>query len=405
MRKKTDLSEISINERVASTFAQTRIERIIGRVFSLAALVTTLETFANAVSQTVYVDSTTLFVSIGLLLAAQLSAVYSFWIGSARRWVYLLHGAAYVIAFFIYPLSVKAGVEFPSDFRPWLWWATGTASMAMGMFLTKWWSFGYLAFMPLSWFFLRIQTIGGSGSIGSGILDAAYIVLFSATILTLVGLLKAAARRLDLKNDEAVQLSVRRAEAEATSLERQKLDDLIHDQVLTTLILAANAENAEQQKLAAESAENAVSRINDASTGENELSQEISISAYLEALAATIKRGFPNCPINLTKLADFSIPISVAIAFSEATIQALTNSLQHAGRKATRQVRLKAERNGVKIVIKDDGRGFWLSRIPKDRFGVRNSIFRRMERAGGVANIATAPRKGTTVILRWHNNA
>lgn len=393
------------NEKTESTFARTRIERIVGRVFSLAALTTTLETFANAFSQTSYVDATTLYVSIGLLLAAQLAAVYTFWFGSARKWVYLLHGAAYLIAFFVYPLSVKAGADFPPDFRPWLWWATGTASMAMGMFLPKWWSFAYLVFMPASWFTLRIQVIGGSGSIGNGLIDAAYIVLFSATILTLVGLLRAAALRVDRKNDEAVELSVQRAETEATELERQKLDDLVHDQVLTTLLLAAKADDSEQERLAAQSAENAVAKIQEASTSGTELRQEISVTAYLDALEATIKRGFPDCPINLSKAEEFVIPINVAISFSEATIQALTNSLQHAGKKVSRQVRLKADRHGVKIVIKDDGRGFWLSKIPKDRHGVRNSIYRRMERVGGVAHIATAPRKGTTVILRWSQNA
>lgn len=389
------------NQPIRSTFASTRIERIIGRVFSLATVATTLETIANGIGQTTVVDPIYFFVSVGLILSAQLAAVFTFWFGTANKWVYLLHGGAYLIAFTVYPFSVAGISEFPDGFRPWLWWATGTATMAMGMYLSKWWSVLYLGFVPVSWFFLRVTPLGGAGDVGSAVLDGFYIVLFAAAVLTLIGMMKTAALAVDRKNDEAAEVATRRAEVDATELERQKLDDLVHDQVLTTLLLAAKTNSRETELLAAESATVAIERLQLTASDESGELQEISVGTFLDSLSGSLRRGFPDVEINLTKENDFPLPINVAIAIADASIQAMTNSVQHAGRNAKRQIRLKAERQGLKVVVKDDGRGFRESKIPQNRLGVRNSIRRRMAAVGGDVVIDTAPRKGTAVILRW----
>lgn len=374
-------------------------------MFSLAALATGLETVANGLGQITVVNPVYFFFSIGLILAAQLAAVYTFWFGSANKWVYLLHGAAYLIAFMLYPFSVAGVSVFPEGFRPWLWWATGTATMAMGMYLTKWWSVLYLGFMPISWFFLRVTPIGGNGDVGSAVLDGFYIVLFAAAVLTLVGMMKTAALAVDRKNDDAAAVAAKRAEVDATELERQKLDDLVHDQVLTTILLAAKANSSETEHMAAESASVAIERLQLKASDESAELQEISVTTFLDSLEGSLRRGFPENTFSLSKEIDFPLPINVAIAFADASIQAMTNSIQHAGRNAKRQIRLKADRHGLKVVVKDDGKGFRESKIPKNRLGVRNSIRRRVASVGGEVVIDTAPRKGTAVILRWSPDA
>ena len=381
-----------------STFARSRIETITGRIFSLATLATSIETVLNATSENVYTNKVIVYGSIGLILVAQLCAVLTFWVGRSWKYVYLLHGLAYLIAFAAYPFSV--GPVEPG-FRPWLWWATGTATMAVGMYLPKWWAFIYVAFMPTSWFLLRIQPIGGSGDIGSATLDSIYIVLFAVVILTLIGMMRLAAMQVDKASDETMALARQRAAVEASEAERQKLDDLVHDQVLTTLLLAAKAETPIEQQMAADSAENAMVRLDAVANDELQEMQDISVGVYLDSLSNTITRGFPGTEINLNKYNDFQVPIKVCIAFSDATIQALHNSVQHAGRKAVREVRMKSDRHGLKVVVKDNGKGFRVSAIPKNRMGVRNSIRRRVTAVGGEVNIQTAPRKGATIVLTW----
>jgi signal transduction histidine kinase len=394
-----------LSERGQSTYAFTRIERIIGRVFSLASVATSLETLANAIAQTQLVQPVYLYSSLGLIFSAQLLAVFTFWFGSANKNVYWFHGAAYLIAFALYPISVSGLTDFPDGFRPWLWWATGTATMAMGMYLTKWWSIAYLGFVPVSWFFLRVLPIGGSGTVGSALLDFFYIILFAAAVLTLIGMMRTAAIAVDRKNDALAEASAKRAEVDATERERQKLDDLVHDQVLTTLLLAAKADSPTSQALAAESAEIAIERLSNTASESTDALQEVSVGAFIDSLSANLTRNFPDATQSVSKDLDFQLPIPVAIAFADASIQALTNSVQHAGKKAIRQVRIKADQHGLKVVVRDDGRGFRESKIPKNRFGVRNSIRRRVTSVGGVVFIKAEPRKGSTVVMVWVPNA
>jgi signal transduction histidine kinase len=366
---------------------------------------TSLETLANALPETGVVNPEILYSSIGLILLAQLTAVFTFWFGAANSRVYLLHGAAYLVSFFLYPISVSPLAQIPDGFRPWLWWATGTATMAMGMYLTKWWSVVYLGFVPVSWFFLRILPIGGNGNVASATLDAIYIILFAAAVLTLIGMMRTAALEVDRKNDEVAEVAAIRAEVDATGLERQKLDDLVHDQVLTTLLLAAKAETQEARRLATESAQQAISRLESTASEDPEQIQEISAGTFFDSLSASLRRGYPDVEIVLSREFEFQVPISVGIAIADATIQAMTNSMQHAGKNVNRQVRLKADRHGIKVVVKDDGKGFRESKIPKNRLGVKNSIRRRVTAAGGEVVIDSAPRKGTAVILKWALNA
>ncbi len=394
------------SKRSPSTYAKTRIDRVIGRVFSLAATgMSLVQFFLVAIPHLQFGHPGYLMVTLGLILAAQLAAVYTFWFGSANKRVYLLHGFAYTVAFFAYPFSM-AGVEtLPADYRSWIWWWTGTATIAMTMFLPRWWSFVFLGFVPVSYFCLRLSFIGGGEDVGSATLDGTYILLYAMAVQALVGMLRTAAAEVDVNNDLVAESSARRAELDATEMERHKLDELVHDQVLTTLILAANAETPERQAMAAESAAVAIERLQAAANDKNTELKEVSINVFIDSLQASLHRGDPLAKINVTKLLDFFIPINVGRALSDAAMQAVTNSLQHAGDKATRQIRIKADHHGLKIVIKDDGRGFWESKIPKNRFGIANSIRRRANAAGAEVRIASQPRKGATVILKWSPDA
>ena len=394
------------SQRAQSTFAKVRIERVIGRVFSLAATgMSLVQVFLVAIPHQKFGDSRFLIVSLALILAAQLSAVFTFWFGSANTKVYLLHGAAYVLAFIAYPFSVTSDTVFPDDYRSWLWWWTGTATIAMTMYLPKWWSFAYLGFVPISYFFLRLQPAGGAEDIGSATLDATYILLYALAVQSLVTLLRVAAIELDAKNDEFAASALRQAEKDATEFESQKLDELVHDQVLTTILLAAKADTPDRKIMATESATAAIERLQSAASDEVSELQEISVGSFVDSLQESLRRGYPNALISVTKDRDFAMPISVGIALADATIQAMTNSMQHAGHRAIRQVRLKADRHGLKIVVKDDGKGFWESKIPKNRLGIRNSIRRRANMVGADVRIESQPRKDATVVLKWSPNA
>ena len=406
MPKKTGCLSKLASPRSQSTFAGTRIEKIIGRVFSVAATaMSVLQLFTIAIPHAELGNATIHLASVGLIILAQLAAVYSFWFGSANKNVYLFHGAAYAVSFVLYPIAMAGVTDFPDDYRSWLWWWTGTATMAMGMFIPKWWSFMFLGFVPVSYFFLRLTPAGGGEDVGTALLDAIYALLYAVAVLALVGMLRSAAADVDQKNDEVSEVSVNRAAADAAELERRKLDDLVHDQVLTTVLLAAQAISPEQRVLAAESATQAIDRLQKAAKEDSSTLDDVSVSSFIDTLTESLKRSYPEVQISVTKETDFPLPMSVGIAIADASIQALTNSVQHAGNNVVRQVRLRADHRGLKVVVKDDGRGFRESKIPANRLGVRHSIRRRVVSVGASVNIQSEPRKGATVILKWVPNA
>jgi signal transduction histidine kinase len=97
-----------------------------------------------------------------------------------------------------------------------------------------------------------------------------------------------------------------------------------------------------------------------------------------------------------------SVPLAAAEAIYSAAVQAMVNSLQHAGPKARRWVEVGyPDAGGLEIRIGDDGAGFDPGAVPTERLGVRVSILERVTSAGGRAEIDTAPGRGTVVTLAW----
>jgi signal transduction histidine kinase len=96
------------------------------------------------------------------------------------------------------------------------------------------------------------------------------------------------------------------------------------------------------------------------------------------------------------------IPVHVAEAAYSATVQAMVNSLQHAGAGVDRWIDVRSHgHQAFTIEIGDRGAGFDPHLIPTERLGVRVSILERVASAGGHARIDTAPGEGTVITLEW----
>ncbi len=97
--------------------------------------------------------------------------------------------------------------------------------------------------------------------------------------------------------------------------------------------------------------------------------------------------------------------MATAEAIYSAAVQAMMNSLQHAGTSAetiTRTLVISGHGDeGVAIDVVDDGVGFDQRRIPTERLGLRVSIKERVAQAGGLVTIESAPGEGTAVRIRW----
>ncbi len=86
-------------------------------------------------------------------------------------------------------------------------------------------------------------------------------------------------------------------------------------------------------------------------------------------------------------------------ALVAACTEAALNAAKHSGSLEV-SVYFEVEADAITAFIRDQGRGFKPASVPADRRGIAESIVARMERHGGTAEINSAPKRGTEVILR-----
>lgn len=381
-----------------SSFAITRIDRLIGRVFTLATLLTLIETVMNGWQQDDFLDHFWMGLALSLIVAAHLYNFANFWFLGAHRFGYLIHGLTYLWAFASWPLQMLDTAKLPADYHPWIWWATGSAAMAVGMYLPKWWAFCYMAFVPVTWVIFYLTPAGGSAELTNAIADGFYTALFPGTIVGLIWLVREAARRVDDAGEVARNEEVGRVTLEAQAREQARLDRLLYSSVFSAIKLAAQAKDKTEYEAAVVESKSSLERIEQAKL---QTPSQISLISFFESLEKLAHRVDTKCGISISGASEFVISGEVASALSDATIQALTNSMQHAGPRAQRNIRLKGTRSGVKIVVKDTGAGFRPSRVPQHSLGLRLVIFKSVESIGGEVHIDSKPGHGTTVVLEW----
>jgi signal transduction histidine kinase len=74
----------------------------------------------------------------------------------------------------------------------------------------------------------------------------------------------------------------------------------------------------------------------------------------------------------------------------------MVNAVRHSGAPSV-SVYLEVEPQTVSIFVRDRGTGFDIAAVAPDRRGISGSIVDRLERAGGSAQVRTAPGAGTEV--------
>lgn len=185
----------------------------------------------------------------------------------------------------------------------------------------------------------------------------------------------------------------------ATETERVRTDALLHDTVLAALLTAAGQQAPER---AASMAREALALV---SSHEHQSTQPTVVRFGL--VWSTVAAGLSLSPgtvhFALTNVDSVELPPDVGDALVSATVQALVNSVKHAGTAATRSVVGSGIKGGgLRIVISDDGDGFDPNAVADERLGIRVSIVERIRHVGGTAHIRSSPGNGTVVTLEWH---
>jgi signal transduction histidine kinase len=257
--------------------------------------------------------------------------------------------------------------------------------------------------LDIYWFISRFNPNYGGADLWLNVQDTLLTFLFAAVLGSLILVTRYEAAKVDLAAERKLAAAADQARIEAAMREKARLDALVHDKVLTTLLLASKASTPQEREAAAGLAITAITALNSVPNPSSEAN--INGSSLFAALEKIALSQLGELNVTRSEIDTVWVPEEVATALSEAMLQAITNSQLHAGSNAKREVHFKGHKNGLKIVIKDDGRGFRMSRVPKNRLGIRVSIVERLESVGGRAFIDSRPGAGTNIILEWGSDA
>lgn len=388
----------------AKSFAVSRVNKMLGRVYSIALIAIMTEAIVNGLGQLAFLNPLVFWTSASLVFVCVLGVVISQWFVPAQVNFWLRAVAVLSLALLAsWPLHFDFTQPVPDSFQPWIWWTLGISAVAAGTTFRFSLGVGYLILVSVAWPVLKTSWFAGSEELLVALQEALHLFIFAAILIAMVLALRWEAGKTDSANQRAISSAVESARLAAIELERSRLDALVHDSVLTSLLVASKAETAEQKALAAKSARDAIVRLEQAQI-EDFSRGETTLASFFTALESRIEQNAPEFEVSLDRLNDLPIPSEIAQALTEATLQAVDNSLKHAGNVIQRRVRLRGHKAGLKIVISDDGRGFRPSQIPRDRLGISSSIIARVQNIGGRVFINSTRGQGTQVVIEWGKN-
>jgi len=196
---------------------------------------------------------------------------------------------------------------------------------------------------------------------------------------------------------QAVELAARQASTRA----QHEANSFIHDHILSALIAVANG--LPDRAALRNSARQALDSLSTSTT----VTSPVAARTLLNDVAGRVGVMAGDIRTDVVLSREHEIPPEVAQAITEATLEAVRNSLRHAGSDdapVTRRVTLTSDAYGVTIEVNDNGRGFDPVVAGRGRHGVSGSIIARMQDVGGRATVDSAPGEGACVTLRWRPN-
>lgn len=274
------------------------------------------------------------------------------------------------------------------------------ATISVGVTAPIWIGTTFLFVTSATWFFVDVSPYAGSSNPWISLQDAVYTFLIGGAVSGLIIMVKQAAKRTDKANSAVIRSAIEQAQIDAIERERQRIDALVHDRVLNTLVLASKAKGPEEQREVAKMSQEAISSLEQAAK-EPRANSAVTFVGLFQAIRKTALRLDPRIQVDIFSTELTPIPSAVAQAVTEATLQALDNALRHSNANS---IGLQMGANGasqLEIKVVDDGIGFKVEKMSRDRIGVRTSILARLKMVGADVSIQSSPGSGTAVTIRW----
>jgi len=291
------------------------------------------------------------------------------------------------------------------DGKPWLWYMCTVATSCAAVAFPLVWAVIYTFLAPIAYGIVRTQPSGGGADVLLGSLDTAYATILGQVILIIIFTLRQTAAAVDAAQTNALHQYATAVRQHATEVERVQVDSIVHDSVLATFLAAAAAGSPKAAQLASGMASDALTRLNDAAmvpAGDDSLVPFNALTVRIREAADKFTAPFTFVECEMDTL---SLPVHASDALFAASVQAMVNSVQHAGDgivEPSRTLSMRANaQGGCTIEIADTGVGFDPEQVPSERLGLRISIQERVASAGGSARICSEIGRGTTITIEW----
>ncbi|WP_375388522.1 sensor histidine kinase [uncultured Amnibacterium sp.] len=247
--------------------------------------------------------------------------------------------------------------------------------------------------------FVARIALGGTAASLVGAQSGLYLLLLTITFIALGVSSLHAARAADAAEAAAEEATVGAAADAARERERARINELVHDRVLATLLSAARqipGSGGLEQRDARRALDGLHALLRD-----DVQPEDLAGERFVWKVQARTTDLLPEALFNY-ELGDLGIvPGDAADSLLDAAEEAMRNSLRHAG-PANRTVHVDVAAGRATIDVLDDGVGFERAAVPPGRLGLSESIEGRMRMlAGGSALIISQPGVGTRVSLRW----
>lgn len=207
------------------------------------------------------------------------------------------------------------------------------------------------------------------------------------------------------KKQETIDLSAEVVqEASFRSDATREATMAVHDTLLATLSAISLAKPGPMPDALRRNVEKQLATLSRANwVGGNVLHEYVPDSSmWSEALLDVIDEiEHAGLQVNMTGQADVLNQLSEnqADALLAALAQCLNNVYKHSGQTTAEVVVLAAD-DTITVTIIDSGSGFDQDAVPEDRLGLRMSVHRRIEDAGGSVNVWTGEGIGTAIMLK-----
>ena len=366
----------------------------VDRGVALFCLGTLIPAALAATDQIAYLAPWWMIIVGGGIVLASIGMMIASFVGWQLRSFSLSYVTVVTFGLITWPAAWPADTVATSS--PWLWMCLGVASICLAVTTGTGWGFAYAIASGLLFAAVRMTPSGQNASLLGAFQDMIVLVMNASVVIVALGVVSNAFKELDEAEAASRKEATDAAIEEALLDERHRLDGIVHDEVMTTLVSAAHQNNDPH---VAQQAQRAVERLTEAEQP-TEARLPVTGDQLTWLVTDVVSALVPQAKFT-SQLHNLAVPQPVASTLGMVVREVALNVAKHSGADNVDITLTSPEPGAVSISIIDDGVGFVPEQVPKRRLGLQVSVVYRMWAIGGKAEILSSPGQGTVVNLSW----